>query len=173
MEPDEYDDAQTQAPSKSARKRAHKELQDLGVALLALSPSQLERVPMTPDLRAAVSAGRALRKGARSRHVRHLGNLLADADAADVASVHAALEGIRGASTRDSARLHRAERWRARLLDEGDRALGELLELYPEADRQRLRALLRAAQQERAHAAAPRRQRELLRALRALEEAAH
>lgn len=169
MEPDEYDDAQTQAPSKSARKRAHKELQDLGVALLALSPSQLERVPMTPDLRAAVSAGRALRKGARSRHVRHLGNLLAEAD---VASVHAALEGIRGASTRDTARLHRAERWRARLLDEGDPALGELLELYPLADRQRLRALLRAAQQERAHGAAPRRQRELLRALRALEEAA-
>jgi len=166
MEPDAYDDAQTPAPSKSARKRAHKELQDLGVALLALSPSQLERVPLTPDLRAAVSAGRALRKGARSRHVRHLGNLLA---ALDVTGVHAALEGIRGASARDTARLHRAERWRARLLDEGDIALGELLELYPLADRQRLRALLRAAQQERTHAAAPRRQRELLRALRALE----
>lgn len=171
MEPDEYDDehAETPAPSKSARKRAHKELQDLGAALLALSPSQLERVPMTPDLRAAVSAGRALRKGARSRHVRHLGNLLATAD---VASVYASLEGIRVAGARDTARLHRAERWRARLLEEGDGALGEFLELYPRADRQRLRALLRAAQQERMHAAAPRRQRELLRALRALEEAA-
>jgi ribosome-associated protein len=166
MEPDAYDEAETQAPSKSARKRAHKELQDLGVALLALSPSQLERVPLSPDLRAEVSAGRALRKGARSRHVRHLGNLLA---ALDVTGVRAALEGIRGASARDTARLHRAERWRARLLDEGDVALGELLEQYPLADRQRLRALLRAAQQERTHAAAPRRQRELLRALRALE----
>lgn len=168
MDPDPNHDAREDA-SKSARKRSHKALQELGAALLELSPAQLERVPLPPDVQAAVHAGRALRKGARARHVRHLGNLLA---AIDAAPVHAALEGIRGASARDSARLHRAERWRARLLDEGDAVLGELIERYPLADRQRLRTLVRAAQRERAQGAPPRRQRELLRTLRALEEAA-
>jgi ribosome-associated protein len=171
MAAEEYDDERegVQAPSKSARKRSHKAMQDLGVSLLELSPSQLDRVPLAADLREAVLAGRALRKSARARHVRHLGNLLARQDDAPV---RMALQGIRGASARDTARLHRAERWRARLLDEGDAALGELLAAFPLADRQRLRALVRAAHEERSHAAAPRRQRELLRLLRALEEAA-
>lgn len=165
---DDENDA-AQAPSKSQRKRSHKALQDLGIALMRLSTTQLERVPLPGEVREAIVAGRSLRKGARARHVRHLGNLLAEVD--EVA-VHAALEGIHGASARDTAKLHRAERWRTRLLDEGDAALAQLLELFPHADRQQLRALLRTAHEERARAAPPRRQRELLRALRSLEEAA-
>jgi ribosome-associated protein len=157
-----------EAPSKSARKRAHKALQVLGETLMALSPAELERVCADPELRAAAAAGRRLRKGARARHVRHLGNLLARVD---VSPLEEALAALRGESAAATARLHRAERWRERLMGEdGDAALTELLVANPGADRQRLRTLVRLARTEAARAAPPRRFRELLRALRDLED---
>ena len=118
-------------------------------------------------LAAAVVAGRALKKGARARQVRHLGNLLSRVDLEPLREALAALEGKSAAET---ARLHRAERWRERLLTEGDEALAELLAAHPGADRQQLRTLVRKALEERARGAPPRRFRELLRALRGLEE---
>lgn len=169
MDPEHYDDdGDPSAPaSKSARKRAHRSLQELGDALLSLSPGELERVPLDENLRAAVEGGRALRKGARARHVRHLGNLLARGDAQPVRE---AVEGLRHAGAREAARLHRLERWRERLLTEGDEAVGELAAAHPGLDRPRLRALVRAARDEQTRGAPPRRVRELLRFLRELEE---
>lgn len=154
-------------PSKSARKRAHKSLQDLGDALIAMSTTELERVPLDETLREAVIHGRGLRKGARSRHVRHLGNLLSKTDAEPIRE---AVEGLRQMGAREAARLHELERWRERLLDEGDEALGELAARFPALDRQHTRALARAAREERAREAPPRRFRELLRYLRSLQE---
>ena len=155
-------------PSKSARKRAHKALQDLGDELMKLSASHLERIPLREDVRDVVKAGRDLRKGARSRHVRHLGNQLADLDDEPI---RAALASLRGPTALDTARLHRAERWRERLLEPGDEAMHELVAQFPLVDRQQLRALVRAARDERDKQAPPRRFRELLRFVRALDEA--
>lgn len=167
---DEHEDEAQGAPSKSARKRAHKALQSLGDTLMALSPAELERVCADPELRAAVAAGRDFKKGARARQVRHLGNLLARAD---LEPIEEALAALRGESARATGQLHRAERWRERLLDASDDdAITELLERHPGADRQQLRTLVRLARAERAREAPPRRFRELLRVLRALEEAA-
>lgn len=165
------DDSQLddEPPSKSARKRAHKALQDLGDELMKLSASQLERIPLRDDLRELIAAGRELRKGARSRQVRHLGNRLAQVDDTPIRS---ALESLRGPTALDSARLHRAERWRERLLEPGDEAMHDLIAQFPAVDRQQLRALVRAARDERARQMPPRRFRELLRFVRALDEAA-
>jgi ribosome-associated protein len=58
------------------------------------------------------------------------------------------------------------ERWRTRLLEEGDPALQEFMQLYPEADRQQLRTLARGAGQESESKKAPRAQREILRVIR-------
>ena len=74
-------------------------------------------------------------------------------------------------TARETAELHRLERWRERLIEEGDDALAEVIAAYPEVDRQRLRNLIRGAREERARGALPRRFRELLRYLRALGEA--
>ena len=158
-----------QPPSKTARKRAHKALQELGDELMKLSSAQLGRIPLREDVRDAVNAGRQLRKGARSRQVRHLGNRLAQVDDEPI---RAALESLRGPSALDAARLHRAERWRERLLGPGDEVIGELVTQFPLVDRQQLRALVRAAREERDKQAPPRRVRELLRFVRALDEAA-
>jgi len=157
-----------QPPSRSARKRVHRALQALAGALLRATPGELARIPLPDPVREAVEAGRAMRRGARARQVRHLANLL---ERGEVAPIEQALEQLRGAGAHESARLHRLERWRERLIEEGDGVLGELAERFPDLDRQRLRALAREAREERAHQRAPRRFRELLRYLRELEEA--
>jgi ribosome-associated protein len=64
----------------------------------------------------------------------------------------------------EKARLHALERWRERLLAEGD-ALDRLCAEHPVADRARLAALVDAVRAERAHGQAPRAYRELFRAL--------
>jgi len=168
MDPDEQD-ILNEAPSKSARKREHRALQELGSELMTLSNVELGHIALSAELRQAVEAGRSMKKGARARHVRHLGNLLVREDAEPI---RAAVDGLRRVNARDAARLHRLERWRERLLDDGDGALGALVDEYPGVDRQQLRALVRAAHEERAKGAPPRRFRELLRFLRAIDEGA-
>ena len=59
----------------------------------------------------------------------------------DVEAVRAAMQG----DTPEAAVHRRADRWRERLLEEGDAALAALVEEVPGADRQRLRALVRRA----------------------------
>ena len=78
---------------------------------------------------------------------------------------------VRGPTALDAARLHRAERWRERLLEPGDDAIHDFVAQFPLVDRQQLRALVRSARDERDKRAPPRRFRELLRFVRALDEA--
>lgn len=63
---------------------------------------------------------------------------------------------------------HLIERWRERLIDGGDDVLGELLVSYPQADRQRLRQLVRQAGIEKRENRAPAAQRAIFQALKAL-----
>jgi ribosome-associated protein len=85
------------------------------------------------------------------------------------------LEAIRDAmdvggesARRETAILHNVEAWRARLLENGDAALGELLSEHPTADRQHLRQLVRNAGEERLKNKPLHAYRELFRELREL-----
>ena len=151
--------------SKSQRKRDALALQALADELIRLSPSQLESVPLAEDLRAAVISGRDLSRGAYRRHVRYLGRLLRDMD---ITPIRNAVDAYRRASHEDKARLKRLERWRERLLEEGDAAVAELLEEFPGADPQQLRQLLRNARKEHEAGRTPRSFRQLFRFLREL-----
>ena len=59
--------------------------------------------------------------------------------------------------------MHRAENWRTRLIDGGDDALAAFIDENPAADRQRLRQLVRNAQDEAKRNKPPRAFRELYR----------
>ena len=72
------------------------------------------------------------------------------------------------AARRETAILHKVETWRARLLEDGDVALGELLTEHPTADRQHLRQLVRNAGEERLKNKPPHAFRELFHELREL-----
>ncbi len=158
------DDGDTRA-SKSQRKRDALALQALADEMVRFSPAELASVPLAADLRDAVTSARALSRGAYRRQVRYLGRLLRDTD---VAPIRSAVDARRSASHEDKARLKRLERWRERLMEEGDAAVAELLDEYAHADPQQLRQLLRNAHKERAAGRPPLSFRALFRFLREL-----
>ncbi len=151
--------------SKSQRKRDALALQALADEMVRLSPTELASVPLPVDLRDGVTSARDLRRGAYRRQVRYLGRLLRDTD---VAPIRNAVDAHRSTSHEDKARLKRLERWRQRLMEEGDAAVAELLDEYAHADPQQLRQLLRNSRKEHVAVRPPRSFRQLFRFLREL-----
>ncbi len=155
--------------SKSQLKREAHALKDLGDELSNLKSDQLAAIPMEENLRAAIEETRRLKaRGVRSglrRQLQYLGKLMRRAE---VEPIQEALARIQGTHAEEKAVLHRSERWRDRLIEEGDAALGELLDEYPHADRQHLRQLIRNAQREAKAGKPPKSAREIFKAVRSL-----
>lgn len=111
-------------PSKSALKREAKAVQSLGERLLKLGDAELARMPLDDDVREVVLATRAQRSNSALRRQRlYLAKVLRGTDIDALAAAIAGLDQQDGASRR---RFHDAERWRDRLLNEGQPALVEL-----------------------------------------------
>jgi ribosome-associated protein len=150
-------------PSKTQRKRAMHELQALGERLAELNPEQLAAVALPEDLREAVERARRItRHEARRRQLQYIGRLMRSVDPEAIREKLKAWDGV---SAGETARLHRIERWRERLIED-DGALGALAGAHPGIDTQRLRALVRNTREERNAGRPPRAYRELFRALR-------
>lgn len=163
-EPLEHEDASTERPSKTQRKKEMAALQDLGVALVRLSTDQLARIDLPERLREAIGAARRVTAHeGRRRQLQYVGKLMRGVDPEPI---RRALVAISGDSREAVELMHRCERWRDRLLDD-DGALTELLSTHPEIDAQSLRATIRAARRERVAGAAPKHARELYRWLHA------
>jgi len=150
-------------PSKTQRKREMHELQALGARLVELNSEQLAAVGLPEDLRDAVEfARRTTKHEARRRQLQYIGRLMR---AVDPEPIREKLKVWDGVSTEETARVHRIERWREKLL-ESDGAIAPLVQAHPRIDAQRLRALVRNAREERAAGRSPRAYRELFRTLR-------
>lgn len=152
--------------SKTQRKHDHRALLTLAQTLVGLPDSQLERVPLDEAAREGVVDARGMARRARQRQLRYLARLLGERDPAPIRDAVAACQRTTHQAT---ARFHRVERWRERLLAEGDPALEALLDAFPHADRQHLRRLVRAVHAERATRKPPRSYRALFRCLDQLE----
>ncbi len=153
--------------SKTQRKRAMQALQDLGEELVALSPDKLAGLELpTRLLDAVLEAKRISRFGALRRQMQYVGRLMRDADPD---AIRSQLDVWKGTSVAETARLHSLERWRARLISD-ELALGELLEQFPHADAQRLRALIRNVKREAEAKKPPRSFRELFHELREISQ---
>lgn len=152
--------------TKSQIKREMLALQDLGAELVKLSPSQLEKIPMTEKLRDAIAlAQRITSNGAMVRQLQFIGKLMREED---VEPIQRSLNELRFSAQKQAQHFHQLERWRDRLINEGDNALNDLLAQHTEADRQQLRQLIRQAQKEQKENKAPAAARELFRVLREL-----
>ncbi len=159
-----------QPPSKSQRKREAHALQALGENLVALREGQLDRIPLPADLHAAILEARRLhQRGARKRQMQYIGKLMRQLD--DPAAVQAAYERVVHPGEAETRLLHRLERWRERLIEDGDAAIGDWLAEHPDTNRQHLRQLVRAARRERDQSATPKKTRELFRYLKTVIEA--
>jgi ribosome-associated protein len=151
--------------SKTQRKKAVHELQDLGVALVELAEDRLASLDLPERLRDAVMEARRITSHeARRRQLQYIGKIMRGVDPEPI---RAALDGWRAEATRHSAGHKLAVAWRERLLAEPD-AVGELLAEFPRADAQRLRALALGAARERDAGQPPRSFRALYQALLAL-----
>ena len=155
-----------EGPSKSQQKRDMLALQDLGAELVELPEQQLTTLDLPEKLKDAIELARRITShGAQKRQRQYIGKLLRTVDPAPI---RAALEQFKGADKLSKARFQETERWRDRLIAEGDAALAEFLERRPEADRQHLRRLVREAAQEAAAGKPPRHARELFRYIQSL-----
>lgn len=133
--------------SKSARKRDLEALQKLAEQMTALSDAELQRLEVDERLRSAIDLVRPMRpSGARNRQLRHCTKFMDETALADVQNYLADRQSRRLAVNRE---LHAIERWRDRLVNEGDKALQSLHENYAALDRQHLRQLCRDAGREK------------------------
>jgi ribosome-associated protein len=152
-------------PSKTRRKAEMHALQDLGEAMVRLSPARLAALALPERLADAIAAARQITKWeARRRQMQFIGRLMREVDPVPI---QARIEQWAGAPNAEKARLANVERWRTRLLSEVD-ALDRLCAENTTADRPRLAALVARVQDERAHAQPPHAYRELFRMLNAL-----
>ena len=164
----DFDDdyPQYDGPSKSQLKRDSAALQDLAAELVNMPKSKLAHIPLDEDLREAIALGASIKAhGGRKRQILYIGKMLRGIDATPIKEAIAKLDQTDAASV---AHLHRLERWRERLLGEGNDALTQLLNEYPGADSQRLRQLIRSAQQENSDGKPPKSSREIFKYLRQL-----
>ena len=113
-------------PSKSAQKREQLELQQLGEQLIELTEEELLALPIDDRLREAVlTASRIRAHGALRRQKQLIGKLMRHCDAEPIRrALHA-----RGADDRRAKRVFaNAERWRDRIMAEGEDAVRSLCE---------------------------------------------
>ena len=165
--PEFHDDA-FEEKSKTQVKRELHALQDLGARLAGFKADVLDKLPLTDELRRALAeAPKHTAHSARKRHTQYLGKLLHDQN---LEEIHALLDQLDSSTRQYNERFHNLERWRDRLVAEGDAALEVLVGQYPEADRQHLRGLIRHAQHEAAQNKAPTASRKIFKYLRELDE---
>lgn len=155
--------APSDTPSKSQRKRDMDALQETGAELVALSERQLAAVDLPEDLRDAVIAARAITAfGARRRQLQYIGKLMRRVDPAPIRKQ---LEVWRSATAESTAQLHHIERWRERLLAE-PLSVSEFVAEFPGTDTQQLRTLIRNTLDERERGKPPKHFRALFQWIR-------
>ncbi len=152
-------------PSKSSRKRERLALQDLAAEMLGLPRGDLDGLGLSADTWTAIDeTARIKDRRAMRRHIKRVANCLAREN---TEPLQALLDARAEQARQATARHHQVERWRARLIAEGDAALRELLDAHPDTDRQQLRTLVRAAQRDAARGR-PDAPRKLFRLLRGI-----
>lgn len=130
-------------PSKSAIKREHHALQELAEHLVRLPRRELESLALDAKTWEAIDeTARIKDKRALGRHYKRIANCLAGTNPQPLQALLAEREQVARAA---SALHHQVERWRERLIGEGDVALADFLLDYPSVERQPLRALIRVA----------------------------
>ena len=142
-------------------------LQKLAERLTQEAPSVLARMPLTPELLAALEEAKRIKSlNALRRHYRRLGKLLRNEE---MAAIQQVIDEIDRGHQAGVARFHALERWRDRLLEGDSETFGAFLQQYPHTDRQHLRQLIRQAKKERAENKPPRASRVLFRYIRDLD----
>ncbi|MEY3667393.1 MAG: hypothetical protein RL572_933 [Pseudomonadota bacterium] len=129
-------------PSKSQRKRDMTAVQDLGEELTTLNRKQLEKLPLSDTLLAALAEYNRLppSHGARRRQLQFIGKVMRQENHEEI---QAELDRMR---TPDRAQVRRAqliEEWGERLLASDEDVINAFVMQWPLAERQAIRTIVR------------------------------
>ena len=142
---------------------------NLGNEMSALSASNLKQLGLPQDIHEAiVQIGGMGQTGARKRLLKYAAGKLHKLDGEILDAVTEQFARLKNQSAHAVREHHIAERWRDRLIAEGDTALADLFDEHPNGDRQQLRQLLRNVQKEAATGNPPKSARLLYRYLKEL-----
>ena len=142
-------------------------LRDLGAELVELSVGQLKRINVPENIFDAVrECQKITAHGARRRQIQYLGKLMRSVDDEPI---RAGLALLRGESSAETARLHRLERLRVRLLED-EAVLTEIAAQWPGVDLQHLRTLRRNALKEKENNKPPKNFRAIFQILQELDQ---
>lgn len=149
--------------SKTKRKAAMDELQDIGATLIELPKEKLAKLDLPEILVDAIrEAKRITANGATRRQLQYIGRIMRNVDTAPILDQ---LQRWEGKHTAENAYFHRLENWRTRLIAE-EGLLSEFMLQYPNVDSQQIRTLIRNARREEAAKKPPKSSRELFKLLR-------
>ncbi|MGB5707226.1 MAG: ribosome biogenesis factor YjgA [Arenicellales bacterium] len=148
--------------SKSAIKREFKSLQEFVRTLVEIPDSQLKKLPLSNFITDEIVRARSMSKGALKRQIGYISKNMAD-EATDEA--RELLAALKQPQAKANAHFHQLEKWRDQLIG-GDDAIVDTLVSQYQADRQKLRQLVRNSEQEAERQLAPRAARQLFQYLR-------
>lgn len=152
--------------SRTQLKKEATALQKMGERLVTLSDDQLSRMGLPAALIEAIVVVRTMKsRGARRRQMQYIGSIMRSVDKEPIDQ---ALLEIEQGAYRQAKTFHRIERWRDRLVAGEDAVFENILETFPDADRQRLGQLVRSARKEKEKNAPPKSARNLFRYLKDL-----
>ncbi len=138
-----HPEKQLEPPSKSQKKREASAIQALGERLLDLSDKQLREIDIPEALSQAVALAKTIKaRSGRKRQLQYIGKLMRNLDTEPIEAYFNRLDAN---VTTVNAGFHRLERWRDRLVAEGNAALNDAMQEFPSLDLQHLRQLIRNA----------------------------
>lgn len=133
-------------PSKSQVKREMHALQELGKEICELPKKQMVKLPLSDTMVQAVEEWHRIKKNeARRRHLQYVGRVMRSED---LDAVKEAMAMLNPSSEIYNRILHQQEKWRDRLINDGNDALKAFADEFDVIDMQNLRALIRNAVKE-------------------------
>ncbi|MFT7108685.1 MAG: ribosome-associated protein [Psychrobacter glaciei] len=133
-------------PSKSQVKREMHALQALGQKICELPKKQLSKLPLSDIMMKAVEEWHRIKKNeAKRRHLQFVGRIMRSED---LEAVQEAMDMLNPSSEIYNRILHQQEKWRDRLINEGNEAVKDFADEFEVIDMQNLRALIRNAVKE-------------------------
>lgn len=153
-------------PNKEQLKRELKNLHTLGRELVELPESQFATIPLSERIKEQIFAAKKFKKAALQRQLRFISGLMLEEDAE---AIQEALRLIKLPHKKTVEQFHRLEAWRDKLIAGDNGVFAEILDLYPMANRQQLRQLIRNANKEATQNKAPKASRLLFKYLQELQ----
>lgn len=134
----------SERPNKTALKREMKVMHDLGRELIELPNSKFTTIPLSERMYDAIFSGKKMKKAALQRHLRFISSIMPEED---VEAIQLQLKLIAKPIQKANDEFHQVEKWRDQLI-EGEVEIINTLVNEIQADRQKLRQLVRNASKE-------------------------